>query len=288
MIKAKNIQLRQIKEKSFKKYRNKIVDLIKINGKSQHQKFFEENKRYSEAIWQGIHDITYSKKSNRINTPSSLLIEGNTITEFQDISEHFNNFFTSIGKDLHKNIAPTKNFLDYLKTPNTDTFHISPTTPKGISDFIKTLKNSESLGANSIPANIIKEIHETISMPLSILINKSFTTGVFSNMCKIAKAVSIFKSETSFVYNNYRPISVLSNIGKIIEKLIRLRLNLLIRSCYYLFQFGFRLNFSTNNALMSIAENIQTQLDDGKYSAGVFFDLKKPLTPLTITYYLRN
>ena len=39
---------------------------------------------------------------------------------------------------------------------------------------------------------------------------------------------------------------------------------------------------------MSIAENIQTQLDDGKYSAGVFFDLKKPLTPLTITYYLRN
>ena len=183
MIKTKNIQLRQIKEKSFKKYRNKIVDLIKINGKSQHQKFFEENKRYSEAIWQGIHDITYSKKSNRINTPSSLLIKGNTITEFQDISEDFNkDFFTSIGKDLHKNIALTKNFLDYLKTPNTDTFHISPTTPKEIYDFIKTLKNSESLGTNSIPTNILKEIHETISMPLSILINKSFTTGVFPNM----------------------------------------------------------------------------------------------------------
>ena len=111
-----------------------------------------------------------------------MLIEGNTITEFQDISEHLNNFFTSIGKDLHKNIAPTKNFLDYLKTPNTDTFHISPTTPKEIYDFIKTLKNSESLGTNSIPTNILKEIHETISMPLSILINKSFTTGVFPNM----------------------------------------------------------------------------------------------------------
>ena len=114
-------------------------------------------------------------------------------------------------------------------------------------------------------------------MPLSILINKSFTTGVFPNMCKIAKAVSIFKSETRFVCNNYRPISVLSNIGKMIEKLIRLRLNLFLetRSCYYLFQFGFRLNFSTNNALMSFAENIQTQLDDGKYSAGVSVDLKK-------------
>ena len=39
---------------------------------------------------------------------------------------------------------------------------------------------------------------------------------------------------------------------------------------------------------MSIGENIETQLGDGKYSAGVFVDLKKPLTPLTITHYLRN
>ena len=92
MTKTKNMQLRQIKEKSFKKYRNKIVDLIKKNRMSHYQKFFEENKRNSEAIWQRIHNITYSKKSNRINIPSSLLIEGNTITDPQDISEHLNNF----------------------------------------------------------------------------------------------------------------------------------------------------------------------------------------------------
>ena len=77
MIKTKNIELGQIKEKFFKKYRNTLVDLIKINRKSHYQKCFEENKRNSKAIWQGIHNITYSKKGNRINTPSSLLIEGN-------------------------------------------------------------------------------------------------------------------------------------------------------------------------------------------------------------------
>ena len=88
MIKAKNIQLRQIKEKFFKKYRNKIVDLIKINRKSQYRKFFEENKRNSEAVWQGVHNITYSKKSNRIITPYSLLIEGNSRT-FQNTSTIF-------------------------------------------------------------------------------------------------------------------------------------------------------------------------------------------------------
>ena len=89
---------------------------------------------------------------------------------------------------------------------------------------------------------------------------------------------------------NCRPISLLSNIGKIIEKLIHLRLGLFLEThnCYYLFQFGFRLNFSTNNALNSIAENIQTQLDDGKYSAGVFIDLKKAFDTVDHNILLKN
>ena len=158
MTKTKSIQLHQIKEQSFKMYPNKIVNLTKISRKSHYQKFFEENKRNSKAIQQGIHSIIYSKKGNRINTPSSLLIEGNTITDPQDISEHFSNFFISIGQDLQK--------------------------PKEISHLIKTLKNSKSLGPNSIPAYILKEIHEKISISSSTLVNKSFTTGVFPNMCK--------------------------------------------------------------------------------------------------------
>ena len=49
------------------------------------------------------------------------------------------------------------------------------------------------------------------------------------------------------------------------------------QNCFYPAQFSFRLNVSTNNELMSITENIQTQLDGGNYCAGFFVDLKKPL-----------
>ena len=111
MIRTKNIQLRQIKEKYFKKYRNKIVDYRKISRKSHYEKFLKENKRNSKAIWQGIDDIIYSKKNNRINTPSPLLIEGNTITDSQDISEHFDNFFTSTGQDLKKKYCSNQKAL---------------------------------------------------------------------------------------------------------------------------------------------------------------------------------
>ena len=93
----------------------------------------------------------------------------------------------------------------------------------------------------------------------------------------MAKVVPILKSETRLLCNNYRPISLLSHIGKIIEKLMHQGLNFFLEqyNCYYPFQFGFRLNYSTNSALMSIVENIQTQVSNGEFAAGVSVDLRK-------------
>ena len=130
---------------------------------------------------------------------------------------------------------------------------------------------------NSIPTKILHLIKDKISIPLSELINKSFATGCFPNICKTAKVIPIFKTESRLLCNNYRPISLLSNISKIIEKIMYQRLNNFLEetNCFYNLQFGFRLNLSTNNALLSIIENIQTDLDNGDFAAGVFIDLKK-------------
>ena len=89
--------------------------------------------------------------------------------------------------------------------------------------------------------------------------------------------IPVFKNESRLSCNNYRPISLLSNIGKIIEKLIHKTLNLFLEQhkVFYALQFGFRLNTSTNNALMSITEKIKTHLDKNELNAGVFIDLRK-------------
>ena len=60
------------------------------------------------------------------------------------------------------------------------------------------------------------------------------------------------------------------------------------QNCFYAAQFGFQLNMSTNNALMSIIENIQTQLDEGKYCPGVFVDLKKAFDTVNHNIYTTN
>ena len=147
-----------------------------------------------------------------------MIIEGNTITDSQDISENFNNFFTLIYQDLQKNIAPNKKrFSHYPKAPNIDIFYILPTTPKEISDLIEALKNSKSSNPNSMPTNILQDINETIFIPLSTLISKSFMTSVFPNLCKIAIVVPVFESVKRLLCNNYSPMSLLSSTGKTIK-----------------------------------------------------------------------
>ena len=137
------------------------------------------------------------------------------------------------------------------------------------------MKNST--GPNSIPTKIFKIIKKLILTPLSTLINNSFANGTFPKVCKIAKVVPVIKNESRFPCNNYRPISLFSSVGEVIEKLMHKRLNQFLgdNECFYRHQFGFRLNIPAVNALMSIIENIHTRLDDNEFAAGVFVDLKK-------------
>ena len=59
---------------------------------------------------------------------------------------------------------------------------------------------------------------QIIAKPLAYLINLSFSTGVFQDLLKIANIIPAFKKGDSEDYNNYRPISLISNLSKLIEK----------------------------------------------------------------------
>ena len=105
----------------------------------------------------------------------------------------------------------------------------------------------------------------------------SFSTGQFPLVLKIAKVIPIRKKQSKVDYTNYRPISLLSNIEKIIEKLMYKRLSnfLDINNVIYLLQFGFRPKYSTNHALINLTESIRQSLDEGSFGCGIFVDLQK-------------
>ena len=102
-------------------------------------------------------------------------------------------------------------------------------------------------------------------------------TGVFPSLLKTAKVIPVFKKDSKLDYSNYRPISLLSNIEKILEKLMCKRLHTFLNknNVIYNLQFGFRQQYSTSHALVNITENIRKALDDGNVGCGVVVDLQK-------------
>ena len=102
-------------------------------------------------------------------------------------------------------------------------------------------------------------------------------TGVFPSVLKTAKVVPVFKKDSKLNYSNYRPVLLLSNVEKILEKLMYKRLYTFLdyNNIIYDLQFRFRQQYSTSHALINITENIRKALDDGIIGCGVFVDLQK-------------
>ena len=103
----------------------------------------------------------------------------------------------------------------------------------------------------------------------------SFTSGVFPYALKIAKVVPVDKKDSKLEFSNYRPISLLSNLDKILEKLMYTRIFKFLNNdnLFYPLQFGFRQNDSTTHPLISLTETIRKYLDEGKFACGIFVDL---------------
>ena len=89
--------------------------------------------------------------------------------------------------------------------------------------------------------------------------------------------IPIFKSEERTDPSNYRPISLLSVFDELLEKLMYNRLNPFFQkhNIFYKYQFGFRKNHATANALTEVIDYIYKSLDEGNYVFGIYIDLKK-------------
>ena len=100
--------------------------------------------------------------------------------------------------------------------------------------------------------------NQIICKPLTYLINLSFSNGIFPDLLKTSNVIPIFKRGENQVYNNYRPISLISNLSKLMEKTVHPRLYNFLEKNSLLFgrQYGFRNKLSTNHALIDITSKI--------------------------------
>ena len=171
----------------------------------------------------------------------------------------------------------TKSYRDFLSSRLLENFIFEEPTEHEIKSIVSSLKINKSSGPNSIPTHILHLLKEEICNPLKKIFDLSFSTGKHPDILKISKTIPIYKKGSRLLVSNYRPISLLSNLNKILEKLVHLRIYKFFEDshCLYSLQFGFRKKHSTNHALIDITETIRQALDNKKIACGVFVDLQK-------------
>ena len=276
-INAKDPGRKELLRTEYKTLRNRITYTINMSKKNHFQHYFTENQNNIKKTWTGIKSIINIRTVSK-NQPSSMMIEKSLKTNPTDIAEGFNAYFSSIAeKLLPKHTPGTKHFSEYLPERVNRNFIFESADPVEVICIIDSLDSGKGSGPYSIPSDILKALKANLCHPLTTIINMSFATGIYPDVLKIAKVIPIFKKGDKLLVSNYRPISLLSNINKIFEKLVYSRLYkfLEIHNCIYELQFGFRAKHSTQHALASLTELVRLALDEGSFACGIFVDFQK-------------
>ena len=164
--------------------------------------------------------------------------DGKKTFDKQTIANSFFEFFATIGSKLQDQVISlqsrisksyeNKNMRNYMKVNST--FIFQPTNRSSVEKWLKSVKTSKAAGPDNIPAHMIKDAYKELAYPLCHLINESIKTGIFPTAKKVAKVTPIYKSEVHSLFDNYRPVSVLNILSKILEKVMAQQITIYLES----------------------------------------------------------
>ena len=269
----------------YKELQSKLADHCKILqrtmrcAKREHYaKEFNHFKSDIKKTWGKINEIL-SRNRTSTELPSYFCVNGSIISNNQDIANCFNNFFSGIGPALAETIRgpPNKSYNDYLKQTILTTFAFDTVCPDQVTKYINELKSKSSSGQDGISSIMLKHIAKIISPSLCFIINQSLITGIVPDSMKTAKISPIFKKDDPHLTDNYRPISLLPIISKVLEKVVFKQVYEYFsrNKLLYKNQYGFRKKHSTELAGLELNDIIVQNLERRKMPVSVFIDLSK-------------
>ena len=169
----------------------------------------------------------------------------------QDITaESFNDYFAKLGTNLAERLDDTTHILNLPESIHT--FELQPVDTSFIARQLQILKDNSNLDILNIDTKLLKAGAHIIAPSLSVLLNLSINEGRIPDDWKSAKVTPIYKGKGSIEdCGNYRPISVISHVAKIMEKAILVQLTDYITSHSFITccQSAFRKNHFTKTAL---------------------------------------
>ena len=172
-----------------------------------------------KSTWKTINNLLGKEtKHSKVN---ELNINDKNLTSPSEIAEGFNEFFSEIGPKLAEEIGTcNSNFKQYIQKNKSEFAAFEAVTVNNIYRLLCQLPSAKATGIDNISSKIIKIAAPVISSSLTYVFNQSITLCVFPNDWKIARVTPIFKNGKQNLPGNYRPISVLPAISKVMEHIM--------------------------------------------------------------------
>lgn len=258
-------ELRKLYKKSIRIQKSRIIN-EKISNSSNKVR----------VIWDIINDHKPSKHLQycHISLNDSCGVDTDNPSKVANL---FNSAFLSVSQHSSKNNRHSYSNASLVSNFNSSSMFLLPTTSSEVIEVISSLKPKKSTGFDEISTYLLKQVSDLIAPPLTFLINLSLAKGEFPDILKHAIIKPLHKKGSKCDVNNYRPISLLSCLSKVFERIFNDRLQNFLFSNKIISpqQFGFIKNKNTADAMICLISSIVESLDIGRPTVGMFFDLTK-------------
>ena len=207
--------------RNYKKTRNKITAMVRESKREYYTTMIKANQGDAKSTWNVLKTLL-PKRSNTVIT--SMNFNGSVLTNFKDISNAFNKFFTDISIQLAHTIktvqtSPMDLLAQFMPNVNS-TFKFKDITENEVLKLISSISIGKATGCDNIQAKILKLSAPAIANSLCYILNLSLSSGKFPDDWKFARISPLFKKGSKSEAGNYRPVSVLPVVSKFMERIV--------------------------------------------------------------------
>ena len=274
---------------NYKSFRNKVNIAMRQAKTNYYRDKITLQKDNPKDAWKTINNLLGRTCNNTV--VNELKLNDRKINSPEELAEAFNNYFINIGPSLaHEMALSSVSFESFVKPSHSELPEFRTVTNANVQKILEGLSLAKATGIDNISGKILKVAALAISPSLTYIINHAIISCCFPDDWKVARVLPLHKKGPRNLPDNYRPISILPAISKIMERILYDQLYDYLSANDILCerQFGFRRLHSTSSALLDSTNSWYLNMDRKMFNLVVFLDLKKAFDTVNHEILLRK
>lgn len=272
--------------REFCKLRNAVQRDIKVAKQGYFRRCVEQSKGDSGKLWRHLKSLGYGNGGAGSGKCIVLEDDNQKVFDPASVAGIFNRFYTSVASSLVDKLPTASGIYSIFDRAFKGThfgrmryrnnFTLSPVSRLFIRKQLYSLNPKKATGLDEVSSRFLRDAADSIIEPVSHIVNISILTETVPTSFKVAKVVPLYKKGSKLDPGNYRPVSILPVLSKILERAVGVQLKDFLKRNNVLFenQSGFRDGFSTDTCTIGLTDYIREEMAAGRLVGMVLIDLR--------------